>query len=139
MAKKTTKGTVLEMTIGGVKTAVAQLTACKSPKVTPGTFETTTIDQDDSDLGEHHAATGYVKTEGFSATGFFDAELSTHVAVRSKALTAALGVFTVVEADGSECEFDAFISFDPKSDMKQGKMFEIASVAIDGVPTYTDP
>lgn len=139
MAKKATKGTVLEMTISGVKTAVTQITACKLPKLTPGTFETSTIDQGDNDLGEHHAATGFVKADGFSASGFFDAELSTHVAVRTKALTASKGVFTVVKADSGECEFDAFISFDQKSEMKQGEMFEIASVAIDGVPTYTDP
>ncbi len=137
MGKKAVKGTTLEVEISTVMTAVAQLVAIQEPSVTPGVFDTTTIDQGDN--GEHVQPTGYSKADAFSARGFLDEELAPHAFLRDAADDGDMVALNIVKPNGAESAFDAVISYKPSGDMRGGSMFEIASVGIDGLITRVDP
>lgn len=137
MAKIAVKGTVLEVEIATVLTAVAQLTAIQEPSVTPSVFDTTTIDQ--AGPGERCQPTGYTKAEGFSARGFLDEELAPHAFLRDASDDGDMLSLNIVKPNGAECAFDAVCAYKPSGDMRGGGVFEISSVGIDGSITRTDP
>lgn len=79
MAKIQCKGTILQLDIATVYTAVAQLIAHTPPAFGSGSFDSTTLDT--SGAGEETELTGYAKGDDFDAEIFWDPELAVHAAI----------------------------------------------------------
>lgn len=136
--KSATKGTVCKLDIGGVMTAISQLTALQIPDLESTAFESTTIDQ--TGIGEEHTPTGYTKSGGFSAEGFFDIALAGQAALRGKIEACEMIDFQVVFANAEASVLDftsAGAKFELMSAMKDGLKFKLGSTAISGQPVWT--
>ncbi len=138
MSAQKVKGTLLKIDISSVMTAVSQLTALQSPSIENTAFESTDIDQ--TDKGEKHDPTGYTKSDGFMAEGFFDEALAGHLAIRTK-IAAAEKIdwqITYSNVGASVQEFTtAAAKWELMTALKEGMKFKVSSTAIDGQPTWT--
>jgi len=98
MAVIACKGTVLELTIATVDTAVAQVIGLSVGKQQPETFDTTTLA---SGVGKTKGRTGYATQDDTTAEIFYDPAQATHQFIAASIATPAETSGNVVLADGA--------------------------------------
>lgn len=87
MAKIKCKGTVLQIDIATVYTAVAQLISHTPPSMKSLAYDSTTLDT--SGAGKESELTGYAEAGNFEAEIFWDPELAVHQAITDAIVTPA--------------------------------------------------
>lgn len=137
MAKVKCKGTVLQLDIAAVYTAVAQLISHTPPKFASSAYDGTTLDT--SGAGEETELTGYADGGEFSAEIFWDPELAVHAAITDAIVTpAATNWKTIfVNSGASELAYTCTgLEFAPAVAMKDGLKANITG-ELDQLPVIT--
>jgi len=98
MAVIVSKGTLLELTISAVDTAVAQVLDINVGQQAMETFDTTTLS---TGVGKTSAPTGYSEQSDTTATIFYDPAQATHQFIAATIATPVAVAGNVVLADGS--------------------------------------
>ena len=98
--KQKVKGVTLSLLISSVVTPIAQLLSLTPPKTKPITFESPTLDQDDTEKGIPRELSGYTDSTGFEAEIYVSLDNAAHKAVYDKAVLAEAKLdWTIVCAD----------------------------------------
>ncbi len=120
MAKIKSKGTVFQVSVSSLLTAVAQLTDISFSGAEVETFDCTTLST--TDAGKEYSQTGYSEPGELSIGGFFDPSL--HGTITSNITTPAEVDCAVVFADSTTWTFkSAGMSLDFTVAMSDGVKF----------------
>lgn len=135
MAKIKSKGTVFQIEVSSVLTAVAQLTDMSVSGVEVETFDATTLDQ--SGAGKLLSQTGYTEPGEISLSGFFDPDDSQQNEITSLAATPAEFDCAIVFTDATPTTWQflgAGISLDVTVAMGDAVKFS-STVALSSLPS----
>ena len=136
MAKIKNKGSVLQMEISTVYTAVAQIISMDLPDMEAETFESDTLDN--ADAGIPYDPTGRTEGGSLGFELFFDPALAGHQALLDLLTTPADQDWKIIFADTGTTEWTftgAGFSFGGAIALSEGLKAN-CSIKLDGLPTF---
>ncbi|MDE2426781.1 MAG: hypothetical protein KGO96_12840 [Elusimicrobia bacterium] len=119
MAKYTSKGAAILLSIASVFTAIAQCDSINAPDAKVETVDTTALD---SSVGKEKAPTGYTDSGECSGSCFFDPAGTTHKAMTAFLAAPSTSSWKITYTDGvpTSWAFSAIVTkFTPKMAMGQ--------------------
>jgi len=135
MAKPSSKGAALQLSIASVFTTIAQMRSFNGPDAEVQTFDGTALD---SGVGMEHYPTGYVEGGNVNGSLFFDPVAATLQALTDLKTAPAISLWKEKWSDTAltEWPFSGILTrVNPKAEVNQGLMADI-NVKLTGIPTY---
>jgi hypothetical protein len=136
MAKPTCKGTALQLLIGTVYTAIAQLISLDLPECESETYDADTLDN--ANAGIPYAPTGRSEGGSLGFELFYDPALAVQQALVALITTPAAASWKLLFSDAGASEWTfagAGISFGGTVALNDG-LKGSGSIKLDGIPTY---
>jgi len=133
--KSPSKGTVLQLSIASVYTAIAQAMEINAPDAEVQDFDATCLD---SGVGMEHKPTGYTEGGKCSASGMFDPQHASHKACTAFLAAPAIALWKIVWSDGATTAwpFSGLLKkFTPKASVADGLKYDL-EIQLDGLVTY---
>ena len=135
MAKYSSKGAALQLTIASVLTTITQVKEFTAPDSEVGTYDSTALD---SGVGRDHDTTGYVEGGKVSFSAFFDPQATTHKACTALMATPAKKDWNIIWSDAGTTNwpFNGIqTKFTPKAAVDEGLMVD-GEIQLNGITAY---